>query len=269
MAFINRVIGPDEQLIGIARLHWIYGMQGLMWFVGLILLGGIVKLKLAFVLEGGLYPIGNAVFWICLSLGVVLFITHLGMMLFTELGLTTERCIYKRGLLFVKVREIDLEEIKSASVDNGYLGRILNYGYIKLDARFINDISFPAVNDPYRFTKALNDVRSDIKEDSMHIILDGSNAQIKEKHEYEHHNNDSRQRRHQEHDHQQHQDKLEDDQYSALSQDPETNLQELKKAVHGSIPEVSKKHKLFVHEEAIHNRIIHDFKEAEEKTKKS
>lgn len=221
MAFIHKIVGPDEKLVGIARLHWIYAVKGLTWLLGLMAFGIIVKLQLSNLLNGGLTPIGNAVFWIGTALGAVFFMFYAIKMLTTELGLTTKRCIYKRGWLFVDVREVDLEEIKSTSVDNGILGRLLNYGYIYMDARFIEDVGLPAIADPYRFTKAMNNVRSKIKDDSMRVVLDGGDAQAL---------SNKRKEREDVHD-------LEHDEYEALSNDYSENIKEI---THSEKP--SKKH---------------------------
>lgn len=177
MAFIHKIVGPDEKLVGIARLHWIYAHKGILWLFGLMALSILIKTQVVGILGGGLASIGNAAFWIGTAMGAVFFLFYTIMWLVTELGLTTKRCIYKRGWIFVDVREVDLEEIKSTNIDNGILGRILNYGYIHMDARFIEDVGLPAITDPYRFTKAMNDVRSKIKDDSMRVVLDGGDAQ--------------------------------------------------------------------------------------------
>ncbi len=180
MAFITRLVGPDEKLIGIARLHWIYGVKGLMWLGGSIALGGAINWALRYALggalmstaAGGLLTIGNAAFWICLILGLSLFVFYFIMMLATEIGLTNRRVIYKTGLIFVKTEGIDLEEIKGAFVDNEVFGRLLNYGTIKFDSRFVQDMNLPAVADPYRFVKALNDQRSTMKDEGIHLVLE-------------------------------------------------------------------------------------------------
>jgi hypothetical protein len=297
MAFINKIIGPDEKLIGIARLHWIYGAKGLLWLIGLLLFGGFVKMQISGLIDGRLSSIGSAVFWGSTVLGAVLFTFYAIMMFFTELGLTTQRVIYKRGLLLVDVKETDLEEIKSANIDNGILGRILNYGYIDLDARFVKDINFPAINDPYRFIKALNDARTSVKEDSLRMILDepaGDVERAKRRKDYKkepHH--------------------MEDHEYDAFSHNAEKNLEDWTKESHEAVgahktPEGNKKRhgkkpkgkaekpqrsdtpdvfksskdnvtpfkprkgdkkKLFVHEDALHDKVIDDFEEAEEPKK--
>jgi hypothetical protein len=187
MAFIERMIGPDERLIGIARLHWIYGVKGLAWLGGMIMLGTAIDRAILYLLGasagnpalGGILTLGNAGFWICLSIGACLFLFYFIMMLATEIGLTTKRLIYKKGLIMVKTEGIDLEEVKGAYVDGETLGRFFNYGTIHFDARFIADIELPAVADPYRFVKAMNDQRSHIKQDGMHLVLENRGAMAK------------------------------------------------------------------------------------------
>lgn len=188
MAFIERTIGPDEQLIGIARLHWIYGVRGLVWLGGFIALGAAIDWTIRYLLGAsianpaldGILAIGTAAFWICLSIGAWMFLFYFFMLLATELGLTTKRLIYKKGLIMVKTEGIDLEEVKGAYVDAEVLGRFLNYGTIHFDTRFIQDVELPAIADPYRFIKAMNDQRSQMKEDGMHLVLDVKGPRIKD-----------------------------------------------------------------------------------------
>ena len=272
MAFINKVISPDEKLIGIARLHWIYGAKGLAWLGGLILLGGGIDILLTSYVDVGLAPIGNAVFWVCTLLGVVLFSIYFIAMMTSELGLTTERFIYKRGWLMVDVREIDLEEIKSETVDNGVWGRFLNYGYVQLDARFIADIGLPAISDPYRFIKAMNEARTNIKKDSMRVVIDqhSGNAdnvarglrhlQKKEPKELAYHGDIEAEDVHD----------LNNERYDAPHPAPPDfkNMKNPEKEPEKE-PEKQPKRKLFVHEDALHDKVIKAFEEAEEKQQKA
>ena len=36
MAFIKKIIGPDETLIGISTAHWVYGATGLVWLASMM-----------------------------------------------------------------------------------------------------------------------------------------------------------------------------------------------------------------------------------------
>lgn len=175
MSFIRKLIGPDEKFIGIGRIHWIYAAKGFAWIFGLM--GGAYFINQVLNdFAGNFRPvdiIGDYLFWMAAILGGVLSVCYFLMWIATEIGLTNKRIIYKRGLIFVDVKEVDLEEIKAAEVDNGMLGSILNYGYVFFDARFIENVSLPAMADPYRFVKALNEARSGLKQDSMKIVLEG------------------------------------------------------------------------------------------------
>jgi hypothetical protein len=189
MKFVEKIAGPDERVIGIGSVHWIYGLQGLLWLAGCMGLGIFLNQGFSSILghdgdspipviilePGALNSPGSWMFLISTGIGAIFFLFYVVMMYATEIGLTSKRIIYKRGWIFVKVVEVDLEEIKSVNVNNGIFGRILNYGYLRLDARFIKDISFSAVADPYRYVKAMNDARSAIEKDTMKSVL-GANA---------------------------------------------------------------------------------------------
>lgn len=179
MAFIDRVVGPDEKLIGILSVHWIYAFRGFLWFLVFAGTGKFLDYQIANLVYNnpglqtnqGLMIAGDYIFYIGCAIGSILFLLFVVMYLTTELGLTTQRVIYKRGLLMVDVKESDLEEIKAADVDNGVLGRILNYGYINFDARFVENVTLPAIADPYRFVKALNEARTNLRNGDISQVI--------------------------------------------------------------------------------------------------
>lgn len=188
MSFVRKVVGPDEKLIGISSIHWVYGFQGLMWLLGFLALGVLIQRGIGHLFAGfadnpaivGINIVSDYALWTCTALGAIVFLVYFITMISAEIGLTTKRVIYKRGLLFVDVRQIDIEEIKSADVNNGLFGRFLNYGYVALDARFVANINLPAMADPYRFTKALNEMRSQQQRgDTMKIILEGGTDNVR------------------------------------------------------------------------------------------
>ncbi len=231
MAFVEKLVGPDENLVGVAKLHWIYVLKGLVWLIGSILIGGTIQTVFAMYLPP-FVMFGNFVLALALVLGVLMFFLLLGKMIFTELGLTTERLMYKRGFLFVDVREVDLEEIKSESIDNGVLGRILNYGYLDLDARFIEDLDLPAIADPYRFIKAMNAVRSQIKNDSMRVVLDDGVANVPDEvDELTAHNQRRQKMRKKKPRGGKIATKLEDDMFEAIPNSAEKNMEDMKEEI--------------------------------------
>ncbi len=176
MAYVHKIIGSDEKLIGIGRLHWIYIVKGVIafalcvffaWaletliFQGLSLLAQTLGSTTApmplLILNSYLMPI-------MMAIGVIIFMFYLMLVLTTEIALTTRRVMHKKGFLFVNVKEVDLVEIKGETLDLGYFGRILGYGYLLLDCRFLGDIRFPALEKPERFLKALHKARADFSD---------------------------------------------------------------------------------------------------------
>ena len=171
--FIADITGPDERILIQARLHWIYLVKGLAWCL-LLLAAGILadqavrrygELGNSFQLLG--LTISPRIHFITILFGCCgffLFFLHLVKMLATEIALTDQRVIYKTGLLFIDVEEIDIVEIHAEHVHHGILGHLLGYGGLRLDSRFVKDIELPAVKDPYKLVKALHTAKGKIQD---------------------------------------------------------------------------------------------------------
>lgn len=189
MAYINKIVTQDEELIGIARLHWIYALRGIMWFAvfagagwlfDFLMTKAMMSLGAAtdsYVVPAVLTTISNGVLLFMMGGGAMIFLLFVLKVLVTEVGLTTRRVIHKEGLLFVKVQHIDHEEIRGENLDLGYFGRILGYGYLMLDCRFIGDIRLPAIENPERFLRALHKARGETQ-DALNVMVGKTGAGI-------------------------------------------------------------------------------------------
>ena len=184
MSFIKKIVGPDEKLIGIASIHWIFVIKGLAWFLTFFAIGFALN-SWAIGKEGlggaDPYLIAHWTFWILSIAGAIIASFYFIMWMVVEVGLTTKRVIYKTGWIFIDVKEIDIEEIKGADIDNGILGAILGYGYIFLDSRFVTNINLPPIAHPYGFIKALNKARSALKDGDIEGILQDKEQKKEEK----------------------------------------------------------------------------------------
>lgn len=188
MDYIRKVITREEKLLAIFRPHWIYIFEGAFWFVFLTVAGLIAdyllyshyglnaasfSIDLWFLhFDGSNTPIpwifslcGLAVFW-------PLFLVYIS----SEVGLTNQRIIFKRGLFFIEIDQVDLEDIRAEHVFHGWLGWALGYGRVRLDCRFIDDVWLPAIRNPYRLIKASHTARMkhpgiDYAPDELHANL--------------------------------------------------------------------------------------------------
>lgn len=173
----NRILGPDENLLAKCHEHWIHLIYGINWLIitGTIGYGISWMARYQFgTYEGAPYtniygvPLGYEYWWafyLFLGVGFFLFAIEALTLMTSEYGVTDHRIIIKRGLIFVDVDEIDLGEIRSERIDHQWLGRILGYGTIMMDARFVEDVKIPAVNNPHQFLKAVHKARARLSDE--------------------------------------------------------------------------------------------------------
>src|SRR5262249_39731164 len=137
MSYIDESLGRDEALHYRARFPAIYHAGA---WACLIALGaaGAVAMFGGYALAGtGLALTGGALF-----VSVMLPIWT------TEIGVTTQRFIYKRGLIWRNSQELQLRSIEEVNLDQGLLGRLFNFGRIGLHGTGVGDIQLPSLADP-------------------------------------------------------------------------------------------------------------------------
>jgi hypothetical protein len=171
MSYIRKVIGNDEKLLATFRPHWIYFLEGLLALGALSAIGFLIDYYLyAFFTHNAVkfnvdlyFLVFNERFtpipWIFVFTGFAIFIPLFLVWISTEVGLTNQRIIHKRGLIFIQIDQADLEDIRGEHVIHGWFGWLLGYGRVRLDCRFVEDILLPALSNPYKLVKASHSAR--------------------------------------------------------------------------------------------------------------
>lgn len=122
-SYVDSVLAGGERIVYRAAIsHWkflLYYLTG-----GLFLLAGAIGVLTAGVSE----RMQTAAAVVLLLIGVVLVAAALIRRLTTELVLTDRRIITKRGLISRDTVEMNLAKVESVRVNQGLLGRVLNYG---------------------------------------------------------------------------------------------------------------------------------------------
>lgn len=172
MAYVHRAISDEEELIAFARPHWIYLAKALFWSILSIFIGFWIDGVIFAFWERGVFSVNPALAflsfpnmftyipWFGIGLGLVLFWTYFATYISTEVGLTNQRYIYKKGLFFISTEQVDLEDIRAEDVHHGLLGWLFRYGYVHLDALFTEDLYLPAIAHPYPLIKASHKARA-------------------------------------------------------------------------------------------------------------
>jgi len=125
MSYVQRVLQPGEQVRHISSIHWIVYWPG----VVVALLAGV-----AYCLgETRLLPgVWRYTAYALALVAVVLLVRQWLFAWITEIAVTDRRVIYKRGLIRRQTNEMNMDKVESVQIDQSVLGRILDYGDVKL-----------------------------------------------------------------------------------------------------------------------------------------
>lgn len=144
MSYIDKSLAPGEVLLYRARFHW--GYHAAAW--GALILAAIVALAL---LVNGV--IVSAL--MTLSLGGIVFVAILTPIWTTEIGVTDQRVVFKRGIIERETNELQLGSVERVSFEQDFWGRLFDYGRIHLHGTGDGDMALPSLADPLALRAAL------------------------------------------------------------------------------------------------------------------
>lgn len=150
MSYIRESLAPNEALIHVARFHWLQKAAGYAALAAFLLLA-IVPARL---LDGTPAIIGGVVLAVA---GLVVFVRMMLPIWTSEIGVTNHRFIYKRGWLRRVTDELQLTSIEEVNLDQGAVGRLLDFGRLVLHGNGMNDIKLPTLADPVGLRRALQE----------------------------------------------------------------------------------------------------------------
>src|SRR5262245_66594873 len=147
MGYIKHSLGRSETLLYRAHFPWFYAAVA--W-----------ALLLAFLLAAGAATAADArgeVVGGLILAGVVLFAVIMLPLRTTEIGVTNQRFIFKRGLIWRSTHELQLRAIEEVNLEQDLLGRLFDCGRLRLHGTGVDDIRLPMLADPIGLRKALQD----------------------------------------------------------------------------------------------------------------
>lgn len=174
--YLKASLEEDEHMASARRLHVIFLLNGLFWFLALAAMGYGFDIALWYYL-GAYVPVNELNFgaftfslqpgWIggfFTIAGGIIFLIELLKYTTTYIVVTTKRIIIKRGWINVRLDQTDLSDVRGVHVNQGWLGRFLNYGRVILDCRFVKDVSFPYVPKPYEIVSIIQKMKTKVEE---------------------------------------------------------------------------------------------------------
>jgi uncharacterized membrane protein YdbT with pleckstrin-like domain len=144
VGYVERHLLPGERVLYKTRLHWI-----LFWRAGLVTAGGLV-------LTGILWWVTQPAWLWYIGVGVVLVgviwaLVEQVELRTSEFAVTTTRLIFKVGLVARYTTELLLPKVESIAVNQGLVGRLLNFGDLTVTGAGGAREQFRRVRDPIGF----------------------------------------------------------------------------------------------------------------------
>jgi len=146
MSYIEHSLGSNETLHYRAHFPAIYHLAA--W--------GVLAVGLVTAFVFATYDLG----WIgfaAAATGAIAFLVIMLPMLTTEIGVTTQRLIYKRGWVWRATNELQLRAIEQVTLDQSFVGRLLNYGRVSVHGTGVDDIALPTLAEPVVLQRAIQD----------------------------------------------------------------------------------------------------------------
>jgi uncharacterized membrane protein YdbT with pleckstrin-like domain len=130
--YIEQSLGEGEKIVAKAHFHWIYTLKAVL---ALVVLGWII-------------------------VGIVIFAMMMIRRSTTEIGVTTHRFVEKTGWMTLRTNEVALPNIEGVKVEQGFWGRILGYGHLRIEGTGVDAVDIPNIADPIGFRAAIETAKS-------------------------------------------------------------------------------------------------------------
>lgn len=175
MLYVQQSLGPDEELVHVGKFHWMYTVNAFLSIVWGLVLAIIIMVaayygyKMMGKLPGDIgffksiqiiHPGIRALSFLMFIMGLVKFAQMMVVKATTEIAITNNRLIYKRGLVARHVGEINIDRIEGCNVLQPILGRIFNYGRVLIRGMGVGEVTLPPLEDPISFRRAIEEAKS-------------------------------------------------------------------------------------------------------------
>lgn len=194
MLYVQQSLGPNEEILMGARFHWMYTVNAVIWILmgigaGFALAYGAIWWEIsqqikahfpnlppdqfenakAWVLkqEGGylkiLWSLHPAVRFMVMGffiMGLFIFASMMIVKATTEIAITTDRLVYKRGLIARHVGELSIDRVEGVTVSQGILGRMFGYGRVVVRGTGVGEVLLPPIDAPVDFRRAVQEAQN-------------------------------------------------------------------------------------------------------------
>ena len=196
MLYVQQSLGPNEEILMGARFHWMYTLTAVFWILfglaaGIALGYAAIWWEISSVIRSmypnadlssdayqqlwhaivgqkggylkilwGQHPLLRFGILGCFLLGLFFFAHMMIIKATTEIAVTSERLVYKKGLIARHVGELNIDRIEGVSVRQDVLGRLLGYGRVLIRGMGVGEVLLPPIEEPIEFRRAIQEAKA-------------------------------------------------------------------------------------------------------------
>jgi uncharacterized membrane protein YdbT with pleckstrin-like domain len=149
-SYILKSMGNGETIVSYARFPKLYFLAA--WTALLVPMLLLIWMLVHSDEQIDTYVIGAALLFV---LGLLTFIRMMIRQWSTEIGVTSHRFVEKYGLLSMHTNEIALPNIEGVRMNQSMLGRLFNYGTVRIEGTGVDSVTTPSIADPVGFVRAI------------------------------------------------------------------------------------------------------------------
>ena len=148
MSYIEKTLSDGEKIISSSTFHWWYTTRIFVFSIFFILIG-VIALSSSSLEQDSLSVFFGSVFIIFTPVvGLLYYIVALILKKTTEQVLTTKRIFLKTGLIRRDTDELLKEKVETISINQSFIGRILDFGDVEFTGTGGIKIKFVFVKNP-------------------------------------------------------------------------------------------------------------------------
>jgi len=150
MSYIQQSMGGGETIVAYAQFPKLYFLGA--WLALLIPFVFFIVALVTGEEQLDPFTIGTGILFL---LGLLTFIRMMVRQWSTEIGVTSHRFVEKYGVLSTRTNEIALPNIEGVRLHQSMLGRIFNYGTVRIEGTGVDSVTTPGIADPVGFVRAI------------------------------------------------------------------------------------------------------------------
>jgi len=127
MSYVQRILQPGETVRHTAQIHWI-----VYWPGALLLLLALLTLIYGEFISNQRMLIWQVIAAVFAACGLFFLVREWFTWWGTEIAVTNLRVVYKTGVVSRQTNEMNMDKVESVQVDQSIVGRLLDYGAVRI-----------------------------------------------------------------------------------------------------------------------------------------